>query len=271
MQYSLIGRFNERERIQLEQQVGHTARDLFNPDFMALDVITGEGFEKLAHVTHVILRIQDMIPVVDLVQGDKQAHERVMLSCMIDLLHRHKITRVTCVDMSRTSQTELMRQGFDVDIAKTAVLKRLAHMPRTEVGTKRAWSCQTTTCTTQVQARTLVIRYAAFLTRLNLGLLKIVHDEHVFTICIRGMAKPLLHMTVLDETDDRIILEIQSGMLVKNIEGSKGRFVFKRLTGTYTYAFVLDCFAPALPWHVYRYTQACVHGCVMHMFGKRLK
>ena len=66
--------------------------------------------------------------------------------------------------------------------------------------------------------------------------------------------------------DDRQLLYISKGLLVS--EKNRGRLEFRVvLNRKYIIAAIHD-FTPALPWYVYKYTQAKLHLWVMKSFSK---
>lgn len=70
-------------------------------------------------------------------------------------------------------------------------------------------------------------------------------------------------------TTDRQLFYIKGGLLAAKQD--RGRLEFREvLNGTTTLSAIHD-FHPALPWYIYRYTQAVVHLIVMHFFGRYLK
>ncbi len=70
-------------------------------------------------------------------------------------------------------------------------------------------------------------------------------------------------------TPDRQLLYIVGGILVK--VHSRGRLEFREvLNRNYVLAAIHE-FTPALPWFVYRYTQAIIHLFVMNAFGRHLR
>lgn len=70
-------------------------------------------------------------------------------------------------------------------------------------------------------------------------------------------------------TTDRQLFYIKGGLLAADQD--RGRLEFREvLNGSTTLSAIHD-FHPALPWYIYRYTQAIVHLIVMHFFGKYLE
>lgn len=97
-----------------------------------------------------------------------------------------------------------------------------------------------------------------------------VEDEYVFFKFItKSFNLLILKYSPERSTSDRQIFYIRGGLLAK--KGDRGRLEFREaLNSKYTLSAIHD-FHPALPWYIYRYTQALVHLIVMHAFGKHLK
>lgn len=70
---------------------------------------------------------------------------------------------------------------------------------------------------------------------------------------------------------DRQLFYIQGGILLSSHAKAKGRFEFREvLSGKHVMAAIFD-FVPALPWWIYKNTQALVHLFVMASFKRYLK
>ena len=86
----------------------------------------------------------------------------------------------------------------------------------------------------------------------------------------RGMSKPLLELGVIESSSSatRYIFQVEHGLLVgkKNF----GRFEFRESPDRECLIVALHDFKPALPWFIYRSSQAIVHQIVMSRFSKSL-
>jgi hypothetical protein len=112
--------------------------------------------------------------------------------------------------------------------------------------------------------------YTAWLPKQFLGILKVERDgdEHRFKLL--GLPFDLLVLSSGDmpQSTDRFQFAIESGCLVG--KDNRGTFEF-RLSPDRKHVFAaIHHFKPALPWWVYTFSQALVHGWVMRRFGKHL-
>ncbi|MEA3640290.1 MAG: NAD(P)H-binding protein [Lamprobacter sp.] len=98
-----------------------------------------------------------------------------------------------------------------------------------------------------------------------------VHDNgdvEVWSRLPRLQLLRLRHMAA-ESTTERQIYEIVDGLLVRPGEG-RARFEFQTLLdGRYTMTAIHD-YAPAIPWSLYRLTQAVAHLLVMRRYQSRL-
>lgn len=70
-------------------------------------------------------------------------------------------------------------------------------------------------------------------------------------------------------TLDRQLFYIKGGLLAG--QQDRGRLEFREVLNSTTTLSAIHEFHPALPWYIYRYTQAVVHLFVMYFFGKYLE
>jgi hypothetical protein len=68
--------------------------------------------------------------------------------------------------------------------------------------------------------------------------------------------------------DDRQLFRVGKGLLVAS--GNQGRFEFRESHDGKFVIAALHNFRPALPWLLYRWTQAVLHKMVMGGFGRYL-
>jgi len=78
-----------------------------------------------------------------------------------------------------------------------------------------------------------------------------------------------LERSVERSTSDRQLLYIVGGMLAK--VHSRGRLEFREVLNRQFVLAAIHEFTPALPWFIYRYTQAIIHLLVMNAFGRHLR
>lgn len=99
------------------------------------------------------------------------------------------------------------------------------------------------------------------------------NDNGTFSLYLRGLKQPLLVLQLVPKRSDseRALLFIVGGLLNKQQQGQQGRLEFRVLNSqNITLSAVID-FTPSLPWPVYVFTQAIVHGIIMKLFGLHLK
>ncbi|TFD99665.1 NAD(P)H-binding protein [Jeotgalibacillus sp. R-1-5s-1] len=84
---------------------------------------------------------------------------------------------------------------------------------------------------------------------------------------------PLLELTFSpDESDEfRSLYRITGGAFASIKENSRGRIEFRQIPDTQECIIAIHEYEPALPWFIYRYTQANVHLLVMYLFKKYLE
>lgn len=70
-------------------------------------------------------------------------------------------------------------------------------------------------------------------------------------------------------TPDRQVLYIRSGLLVSR--ENQGRLEFRRVLGEQFVLAAIHEFRPALPWYIYKYSQAIVHLLIMKAFARRIQ
>jgi uncharacterized protein YbjT (DUF2867 family) len=80
----------------------------------------------------------------------------------------------------------------------------------------------------------------------------------------------ILEKSLERSTPDRQLLYIKGGLLVSK-EMGRGRLEFREALGGTVMLAAIHEFVPALPWIVYRYTQAILHVWVMRLFERHLR
>ncbi len=113
------------------------------------------------------------------------------------------------------------------------------------------------------------IQYMNWIHKLPGGLLRVVVEGKRITFSTFLLKRPLLVIELSEErsTPDRQLLYVTGGLLNKT---DGGRLEFREvLNGAHLLAAVHN-FSPALPWQIYKYTQAQVHLFLMRKFGRWL-
>jgi uncharacterized protein YbjT (DUF2867 family) len=96
-----------------------------------------------------------------------------------------------------------------------------------------------------------------------------VRDEIRFCLFSSRLTLLSLSLSLERSQSDRQLMYIKSGILVEKHD--KGRLEFRSvLSNQYVIAAIHD-FHPALPWFVYKYTQALMHLFVMKAFARHLR
>jgi len=93
-------------------------------------------------------------------------------------------------------------------------------------------------------------------------------------ICSFYLVHPSLEILVLEKnidrsSSDRQLLYVIGGLL--SAKQDRGRLEFREVLDKKYVIAALHEFRPALPWYVYKYSQALVHLIVMKAFGEHLK
>lgn len=92
--------------------------------------------------------------------------------------------------------------------------------------------------------------------------------------CTFYLFDPAIKLLILEKseersTDDRQLLYIVGGLLAGKQE--RGRLEFREVLNRRYVMAAIHEFRPALPWFIYKWTQAIVHLFVMRAFGEHLK
>jgi hypothetical protein len=120
-------------------------------------------------------------------------------------------------------------------------------------------------------ARWIKDHYAAWLPRFLKPFILVRHEGETTQFYFLGLRVCLLELKLSPErsSPDRQLLYITKGLLVA--KKNTGRLEFRVVLGRrYAIAAIHD-FTPALPWFVYKYTQAKLHLFVMTSFRKNLE
>lgn len=122
-----------------------------------------------------------------------------------------------------------------------------------------------------MDATDLSHEYMKWLPKFLAPFLKVViKDEQWVSFCILHPKIRLLTLKLSPErsTPDRQLFYIKGGLLAS--KNDKGRLEFRVVLRNKFALAAIHEFKPALPWYIYRYTQAVVHLIVMNAFGRYL-
>lgn len=100
--------------------------------------------------------------------------------------------------------------------------------------------------------------------------IRVIADGPFRAYQLRLIKQPLIKLEFNDNasTATRYLYNIRSGLLVKT--PSDGRFEFRESPNRDFVIAALHDYEPALPWFVYRWTQAIIHSVVMRSFARHL-
>lgn len=137
---------------------------------------------------------------------------------------------------------------------------------------KTARSIQRFELPTNYTAEDVADSYMEFLPKFLFPFIRVTittKDTAIFSFIHKDLKLLILRRNPSRSTSDKQVFNIIGGLLAANNDA--GRFEFREvLNKKYILAAVHD-FEPALPWFLYRYGQAIVHGLVMARFGAYLK
>ena len=124
---------------------------------------------------------------------------------------------------------------------------------------------------TEMSAKDLAKEYMAWLPKFLSPIVLIeIKDEKWVYFSLFHRRLRLLTLILSDErsTDDRQLFYIKGGLLAS--KNDKGRLEFRSVLNNKYALGAIHEFEPALPWYIYRYTQAIVHLFVMEAFNRHL-
>ncbi|MDG5472046.1 NAD(P)H-binding protein [Jeotgalibacillus sp. ET6] len=116
--------------------------------------------------------------------------------------------------------------------------------------------------------------YMNWISRLARPFLSVDLDEDKnCKIRLFSKAASILELTYSSErsTDTRALYLITGGLFANVGEDSKGRIEFRQIPDTQECIIAIHGYRPALPWTIYKYTQAKVHLWVMALFKRHLQ
>lgn len=113
--------------------------------------------------------------------------------------------------------------------------------------------------------------YISWLPRVLKFFLKAKRSENYVYFSLIGIKKPLLMLKRINDNSEleREKFHIVGGLLCAKID--KGWLEFRLVAGGKYTLVSINEFYPSLPWYIYKFTQAPVHGVVMYAFGKHLQ
>ena len=93
--------------------------------------------------------------------------------------------------------------------------------------------------------------------------------ECCFYLFSRSLLLLKLEKSLERSTSDRQLLYVRGGLLASS-GMSRGRLEFREALGGRVILAALHDFVPALPWVIYRFSQALIHVWVMRAFSRHL-
>lgn len=100
----------------------------------------------------------------------------------------------------------------------------------------------------------------------SVATVRTTHSAGVFTVYVAGMRALVLRLVPGRSSDECAYLEVADGSVVAHAAG-EARFEFRILLDRVTLIAALMGFESALPWPVYRLTQAALHERAMRQFS----
>jgi uncharacterized protein YbjT (DUF2867 family) len=122
-----------------------------------------------------------------------------------------------------------------------------------------------------VNAEWVANEYFAWLPSFFATLLKVTVEGRLctFSLLFRGLKLLILEKSLERSSPDRQLLYIRGGILASK-KMVRGRLEFREALGGRVILAAIHEYIPALPWVVYRFTQAIVHLWVMRRFDRHL-
>ena len=134
-------------------------------------------------------------------------------------------------------------------------------------------SIQRLPCPDGANADDITQEYLAWLPRFCRPWLRVEVDDGVCRFRVAGTKFSLLELThsVSRSTEERSVLYITGGSLAVVEQGDRDRLEFRVLPERREVLAAIHDFTPALPWPIYKFTQAIGHLIVMRAFGRHLR
>lgn len=149
--------------------------------------------------------------------------------------------------------------------------KRVKQRKRKKPEKNTVRSVQRLTTDTEINAYEAVKIYAKWLPVHMKSLIKVNWGDSLLKFQFLWFDKPLLILQIQDNPEelDRAKFHIVGGLLTKTT--NTGWLEFRRVLGSKYIIASINEFQPALPWYLYKFTQAFMHQRVMLSFGRYLK
>jgi uncharacterized protein YbjT (DUF2867 family) len=143
-------------------------------------------------------------------------------------------------------------------------------LPKEERKRRTAQSVQRIYRPTQQRAREIAELYPRWLQTVMPFALRTTSNNRTTEICLRGVGWPLLRLELSERSsEDRRLFYIRGGLLARPNE--RGRLEFRESYESNRMIVALHDFEPALPWWLYRFTQAPLHAWIMRRFDRYLQ
>jgi uncharacterized protein YbjT (DUF2867 family) len=175
-------------------------------------------------------------------------------------------------DLQGTLERSIARPRRDEESGESLPIPRDEKTEVAKRGTQAVRSVQRLRLPPDRDAAWAAAEYTRWLPKAMAPFLHVEVDEtQSASFYLRPLPWPLLVLSYAPEVSrpDRQLYWISGGMLAA--EQDRGRLEFREiLDGRYVLAAIHE-FHPALPWLIYRFTQALVHLWVMRRFGRHLQ
>ncbi|GGN91052.1 NAD(P)H-binding protein [Saccharibacillus kuerlensis] len=98
-------------------------------------------------------------------------------------------------------------------------------------------------------------------------------EDGVSRVYIRFLSRPILELSYdpVKSGEDRAVYLITGGMFANAKDAHSGRLEFLMIPETSDCVVAIHDYLPAMPWFLYKYTQAKLHLIVMYAFRKHLE
>lgn len=119
----------------------------------------------------------------------------------------------------------------------------------------------------EVSATFIAKKYTSWLNRKFRFFIKIHENEtHISFVLLHQFTMLQIEKPIIsDETDSNYIYTIREGLLVSKY-APQGTFEFRKIKTSKCFIIGIYNYSPALPWFIYRFTQARIHLWVMKRF-----
>jgi len=164
-----------------------------------------------------------------------------------------------------TTLEEALSEAMKVELSRSETFK--GHLPRE----KDVRSIQRLVLPKGATAEWVAMEYFNWLPTFFSSLVKVQLDG---PRCVFYLIHPNLKILILEKseersTKDRQLLYVVGGLLAQEV--GRGRLEFREVLNRKFIMAGLHEFRPALPWYIYRWTQAVIHLVVMKAFSEHLR